>query len=253
MDLAIRARGLAKQYKIDKMQTLPDRSLREDLTNLFRKKKLVHEEFWALKPLDLEIRRGETVGLIGPNGSGKSTLLKMLSRVTWPTLGELELFGRVGSLLEVGTGFHVDLTGRENIYLSGAILGMQRKEVARHFDEIIAFSGVEEFLDTPVKRYSSGMFLRLAFSVMAHLDSDILIVDEVIAVGDGEFQKKCLEKMRAISQEGRTVIFVSHQMEKVRELCSRVLWLQKGELVADGEAELVLDRYESKAALQMSE
>lgn len=252
MDLAIQASGLAKKYKIDKMQKLSDRSLREDIMGLFRKKKVVHEEFWALKPIDFEIHRGEVVGLIGSNGSGKSTLLKILSRVTWPTLGEVSLFGKVGALLEVGTGFHVDLTGRENIFLSGAILGMKRKEVENHFDEIISFSGIEEFLDTPVKHYSSGMFLRLAFSVMAHLNSDILIVDEVIAVGDAEFQEKCLEKMRSIAAQGKTVILVSHQLDIVKDLCNRVMWLHKGRLVADGETEAILERYESKAALQVT-
>jgi len=251
MPIAIRTQKLSKKYRIDKCLELSDRSLSEDLMSPFcRKTKIVHEEFWALKSLDLEIFAGETIGLIGSNGSGKSTLLKMFSRITWPSTGQLELFGRVGALLEVGTGFHIELTGRENIYLCGAILGMKRKEVARYFDEIVAFSGVEEFLDTPVKKYSSGMFLRLAFSVMAHLNSDILVVDEVIAVGDQEFQEKCLDKMRSISQEGRTVIFVSHELDKIRELCSRVLWLEKGELIADGEAELILDKYESKAVLQ---
>ncbi|NGX37238.1 MAG: Teichoic acids export ATP-binding protein TagH [Chlamydiae bacterium] len=195
------------------------------------------EEIWALRDIDLEIGAGEALGIIGENGSGKSTLLKLLSRVTWPTEGEIELYGRVGALLEVGTGFHGDLTGRENIFLSGAILGMHRKEVKRHFDEIVSFADVEAFLDIPVKKYSSGMFLRLAFSVMAHLDSEILIIDEILGVGDHAFQEKCLAKMQAIADEGRTVIFVTHEHEKIRRLCTRVLLLKDGLLIADGEPE----------------
>ena len=249
MTPAIRTYNLGKKYRIDKVQEFAHRQLSEDLMQLLKsKKKHVREDFWALSEIDLEIHAGETVGIIGPNGSGKSTLLKLLSRVTWPTTGRIELFGRVGALLEVGTGFHVDLTGRENIYLAGAILGMNRREVKSHFDEIISFSGVEEFLDTPVKRYSSGMFLRLAFSVMAYLKNEILIVDEIIAVGDQEFQEKCLQKMHEIANEGRTVIFVSHQLEMIRSLCTRVLSLEKGRLIADGPTELILE--ECKADLQ---
>ncbi|NGX26948.1 MAG: Teichoic acids export ATP-binding protein TagH [Chlamydiae bacterium] len=218
--------------------------------NLGKKYKLpLREEFWALQGIDLEISPGEIVGLIGPNGSGKSTLLKILARVTWPSTGRLELSGRVGALLEVGTGFHTELTGRENIFLSGAILGMRRSEVKHHFDEIIAFSGVEDFLDIPVKKYSSGMFLRLAFSVMAHLKSEILIIDEIIAVGDQSFQEKCLQKIQSLADEGRTVILVSHQLDNIRTLCSRVLWLDHGRCIADGEPQPILEHYECKAAL----
>jgi lipopolysaccharide transport system ATP-binding protein len=191
------------------------------------------EEFWALKDINFEIKQGDRVGIIGRNGAGKSTLLKILSRITEPTTGRIVLNGRVASLLEVGTGFHPELTGRENIYLNGAILGMSRSEVQRKFDEIVEFSGVEKFLDMPVKRYSSGMHVRLAFSVAAHLEPEILIVDEVLAVGDAQFQKKCLGKMESYSKEGRTIIFVSHQMNTIRHLCSRVLVLQQGVLLPE--------------------
>ncbi len=222
----------------------------QNLGKKYRINKPTSEEFWALQGIDLEIQAGETIGLIGPNGSGKSTLLKLLARVTWPSIGKIELLGRVGALLEVGTGFHVELTGRENIYLAGAILGMRRHDVKRHFDEIIAFSGVEEFLDIPIKKYSSGMFLRIAFSVLAHLNSEILIVDEIIAVGDQSFKEKCLQKMQAMAEDGRTVILVSHQLDNIRALCSRVIWLEKGHCICDGETEVVLQQYECKAALQ---
>ena len=246
--IAIRIQNLGKKYQIDKARHASYKSLREDLMNFFclgRSKKIIQTEFWALQNLDLEIRANEAIGIIGPNGSGKSTLLKLLSRVTWPTTGSIDLYGRVGALLEVGTGFHTELTGRENIYLCGAILGMNRKEILRHFDEIIDFSGIEPFLDVPVKKYSSGMFLRLAFSVMAHLNSEILIVDEILAVGDQEFQEKCLKKMQQITGEGRTVIFVSHELGKMRDLCSRILWLEKGKLIADGNPCVLLDKYEN--------
>jgi len=249
--IAIRTQNLGKKYQIDKRKTARHRTLREDIMRFlrFNRTKIIHEEFWALQEIDLEIAQGETVGIIGSNGSGKSTLLKLLSRVTWPSVGEIEIFGRIGALLEVGTGFHADLTGRENIYLCGAILGMKRKEIAKHFDEIIAFSDVEEFLDTPVKKFSSGMFLRLAFSVMAHLKSEVLIVDEILAVGDQAFQDKCLGKMQQIAEEGRTVIFVSHQLEMVRSLCKRVLWLENGSLLIDGPASEILEEYKEPAPL----
>lgn len=237
----IRTVDLGKKYQINKRVR---NNLREDLMRLTKREKLVHEEFWALRDLDLEIWKGECVGIVGPNGSGKSTLLKLLSRVSWPTTGSIELLGRVGALLEVGVGFHPDLSGRENVYLCGAILGMKRSEINHYFDEIVAFSGVEAFLDTQVKKYSSGMFLRLAFSVMSYLSSEILIVDEIIAVGDAAFQEKCLKKMQDLLKEGRTVIFVSHQVEKIRQLCSRVIWLEKGRLIADGPTEVVLEKYE---------
>jgi lipopolysaccharide transport system ATP-binding protein len=186
------------------------------------------EAFWALKDVSFEIKRGESVGIIGRNGAGKSTLLKLLSRITAPTTGRIELDGNVASLLEVGTGFHPELTGRENIYLNGAILGMQRSEIKGKFDEIVAFAEVEKFLDTPVKHYSSGMYVRLAFAVAAHLEPDVLIVDEVLAVGDAEFQKKCLGKMKSVSEnDGRTVLFVSHNMQAVRQMCERVIFLKQ--------------------------
>ena len=202
------------------------------------------ETFWALSNVSFEIARGEVLGVIGPNGAGKSTLLKLLSGITEPTSGEARVWGRVGSLLEVGTGFHPELTGRENVYLNGCILGMKRTDVERRFDEIVAFSGVERFLDTPVKRYSSGMFVRLAFAVAAHLDSEILIVDEVLAVGDAEFQARCLGKMREVTgQRGRTVLFVSHNLSAIRALCDRAIVLKDGQLVAQGSVESCTQAY----------
>lgn len=191
------------------------------------------EPFWALKNVSFTVEPGQVVGIIGRNGSGKSTLLKVVAQITAPTAGEVHLRGRTGTLLEVGTGFHPELSGRENVFLNGAILGMSRAEIARKFDEIVAFSGVEEFIDTPVKRYSSGMQTRLAFSVAAHLEPEILIVDEVLAVGDAEFQKKCLGKMNEVSREGRTILFVSHNMSAVDQLCNRVIWLDRGKIVED--------------------
>jgi lipopolysaccharide transport system ATP-binding protein len=202
------------------------------------------EEFWALNDVSFEVQEGEVLGIIGRNGAGKSTLLKILSRITEPTSGRVTLRGRVASLLEVGTGFHPELTGRENIYLNGAILGMSRAEIRKKFDEIVAFAEIERFLDTPVKRYSSGMYVRLAFAVAAHLEPEILVVDEVLAVGDAEFQKKCLGKMDEVSRrEGRTVLFVSHNMSAVRSLCSRSLFLQDSRIVADGSPERITDAY----------
>jgi lipopolysaccharide transport system ATP-binding protein len=198
---------------------------------------------WALRDISLQIKEGEVVGLIGRNGAGKSTLLKLLSRITVPTEGRIRIRGRVASLLEVGTGFHQELTGRENIFLNGAILGMTRAEIVRKFDEIVDFSEIEEFLDTPVKRYSSGMYVRLAFAVAAHLDPEILIVDEVLAVGDTAFQKKCLGKMGSFAQSGRTVLFVSHNLDAVRTLCQRGIWLKDGRLHEDGRIEDVIESY----------
>ena len=198
---------------------------------------------WALQGVNLEVRQGELVGLVGRNGAGKSTLLKILSRVTRPSRGRVEIYGRVGSLLEVGTGFHPDLTGRENIYLSGAILGMRGFEIDRKFDEIVAFSEIEKFIDTPVKWYSSGMYVRLAFSVAAHLEPEILMMDEVLAVGDAAFQQKCLDKMHDIRQQGRTIFFVSHNMSAVTRLCKRVVWLDRGRVVRDGPAQEVVHDY----------
>ncbi len=205
-----------------------------------------HEEFWAVRDLSVNVQAGEVVGIIGRNGAGKSTLLKMLSRITDPTRGRITLRGRVASLLEVGTGFHPDLSGRENIFLNGAILGMTRAEIHRRLDEIVAFAEVEKFLDTPVKRYSSGMYVRLAFAVAAHLDPEILIIDEVLAVGDAAFQRKCLAKLQSATRdEGRTVLFVSHNLAAVRQLCSRAIVLQSGQLVADGPPPEAIAQYMS--------
>ena len=198
---------------------------------------------WALKDVSFEIKHGEAVGIIGRNGAGKSTLLKILSRITEPTFGRVEVFGRVASLLEVGTGFHPDLTGRENIYLNGTILGMKRREIDVKFDEIVDFSGVEKFIDTPVKRYSSGMRVRLAFSVAAHLEPEILIIDEVLAVGDAEFQQKCLGKMESVSRQGRTVLFVSHQMAAVANLCTCAVWIESGKVVGSGNTNEIINNY----------
>ncbi len=241
-DLAIRVRGVGKQYTIGRHV---EETLRETLVNRLRDPlgRRRRDTFWALDSIDLEVRRGEVVGLIGRNGAGKSTLLKILSRITVPTTGFIDLWGRVGSLLEVGTGFHPELTGRENIYLNGSILGMSRREISARFDEIVDFSGVERFLDTPVKRYSSGMFVRLAFAVAAHLEPEILIVDEVLAVGDAEFQKRCLGKMQDVAGHGRTVLFVSHNMSAVSTLCSRAVLLEQGRVVRDGAPEEVINAY----------
>jgi lipopolysaccharide transport system ATP-binding protein len=205
------------------------------------------EEFWALTNLDFEVRRGEVLGVIGRNGAGKSTLLKILSRITEPSAGRVTMAGRVASLLEVGTGFHPELTGRENVYLNGAVLGMTRSEVRRRFDEIVDFAGVGQFLDTPVKRYSSGMYVRLAFAVAAHLEQEILVVDEVLAVGDAEFQRKCIGKMDEISRkDGRTVLVVTHNMGLVTSLCSTAIWIDEGTVCARGAARLIVSKYLAK-------
>ncbi|MFT4302026.1 MAG: ABC transporter ATP-binding protein [Desulfovibrio sp.] len=243
----ISVEGLGKSYTIQHEGQTSYKSLREEIFKL-PKQLLQHssqtqEEFWALKDVSFDVMPGERVGIIGRNGAGKSTLLKMLSRITDPTIGRITLRGRAASLLEVGTGFHPELTGRENIFLNGAILGMSRVEVRRKFDEIVDFAGVEKFLDTPVKRYSSGMYVRLAFAVAAHLEPEILIVDEVLAVGDIEFQKKCLGKMEAVSKEGRTLLFVSHQMGMISKLCQRGLFFKNGKLVMDDAAEACVQKY----------
>lgn len=216
--------------------------------------KKLGESILALDDISFSVNQGETLGIIGKNGAGKSTLLKILSRVTAPTSGVVKVKGRIGSLLEVGTGFHPELTGRENVYLNGAILGMKKAEVARKFDEIVDFSGVEKFIDTPVKRYSSGMYVRLAFAVAAHLDPEILIVDEVLAVGDAEFQKKCLGKMGDVAYEGRTVLFVSHSMDSIKTLCKSCIWLKDGKQFAEGESENVVTKYlsDNHAVIQPS-
>ena len=230
----ISVEGLGKSYTIRHEGQTHYKSLREEIfklpSRLLRRGGQSREEFWALKDVSFDIMPGDRVGIIGRNGAGKSTLLKLLSRITEPTTGRITLRGRVASLLEVGTGFHPELTGRENIYLNGAILGMSRAEVRRKFDEIVDFAGVEKFLDTPVKRYSSGMYVRLAFAVAAHLEPEILIVDEVLAVGDAEFQKKCLGKMEDVGREGRTVLFVSHNLSMIKFLCNSAMLLQDGVL-----------------------
>jgi lipopolysaccharide transport system ATP-binding protein len=257
-DIVIGAEGLGKKYVIGHRSADRHATLRETLgrtagrlghgvRDMLRGRPIVAgdqiEEFWALQDVSFEIRRGDVVGVIGRNGAGKSTLLKILSRITEPSTGRVEIKGRVASLLEVGTGFHPELTGRENIYLNGAILGMSRAEVRRKFDEIVDFAGVEKFLDTPVKRYSSGMYVRLAFSVAAHLEPEILVVDEVLSVGDAEFQKKCLGKMENVAGEGRTVLFVSHNLASVQRLCKSGIVLSEGRIDFGGTAEACVTRY----------
>lgn len=246
MKPAIEVKNLSKEYTIFH-EKASYYSLRDELSSLFSLKKNRAEKFLALKDVSFQVQPGEILGIIGPNGAGKSTLLKILSRITPPSSGEVILRGSVGSLLEVGTGFHPELSGRENIFLNGAILGMSRKEIAHKFDEIVAFSGVEKFLDTPVKFYSSGMYVRLAFAVAAHMDSEILIIDEVLAVGDTEFQKKCLGKMEEITQKsGRTILLVSHNMNIVQNLCQRAVLLDQGQIKSAGKAQEVVGEYVSK-------
>jgi lipopolysaccharide transport system ATP-binding protein len=249
---AITIENLSKRYTIDHRRAEGDalrhaveRALRSPIAWLRSReqKKIQHVDFWALRDVSFQIACGEVVGIIGSNGAGKSTLLKILSRITIPTEGRLRINGRCASLLEVGTGFHQELTGRENIFLNGAILGMSHAEITRKFDEIVDFSGIEEFLDTPVKRYSSGMYVRLAFAVAAHLEPEVMIVDEVLAVGDIAFQKKCLGKMGSIAQSGRTVLFVSHNLEAVRTLCQRCVWLKGGRLHKDGKVDEIAEAY----------
>jgi lipopolysaccharide transport system ATP-binding protein len=246
----IHGEGLGKEYRRglqadDGLRHSIEAFLRSPLASLRRKKE---ETFWALKDVSLDVREGEVLGLIGRNGAGKTTLLKILSRITRPTTGWAEIHGRVGSLLEVGTGFHPELTGRENTFLSGAILGMGKAEIARKFDEIVAFAELEKFIDTPVKHYSSGMYVRLAFAVAAHLEPEILLVDEVLAVGDINFQKKCLGKMGDVARAGRTVVLVSHQLNQIRRLCHRVVWIDDGCIRQDGPTHEVVSAYESAMA-----
>jgi len=270
-EVAISCDGLSKQYRIGERESY--KALRDVITNAaaspFRRLRaalnngngnsalethdsslIAHhsDRFWALDDVSFEVKRGEVIGIIGRNGAGKSTLLKILSRITKPTRGHAKIHGRVGSLLEVGTGFHPELTGRENIYLNAAILGMRKAEVERKFDEIVAFAEVEKFIDTPVKRYSSGMYVRLAFAVAAHMETEVLLVDEVLAVGDAQFQKKCFEKMREIGKGGRTILFVSHNMSAMRNICERGLILDQGNLVSQGEINSVVDRYMATSA-----
>jgi lipopolysaccharide transport system ATP-binding protein len=261
-DLAVRVENLSKRYRIGGPQARY-KTLRESLADMAaaparRLRRLGQsspedETIWALKDVSFEVKKGEVVGIIGRNGAGKTTLLRILSRITEPTEGQAEIKGRVGSLLEVGTGFHPELTGRENIYLNGAILGMKRAEIDQRFDEIVAFSEIEKFLDTPVKRYSSGMYVRLAFSVAAHLEPEILLVDEVLAVGDAAFQKKCLGKMGDVAHEGRTVLFVSHNMDAILRLCSSAVYLRSGRICGRGRVADVVNQYASEASWSGSE
>jgi len=255
-DIAIRVAGISKRYRLGQIQSYG--TLRDSIADAFSRpvralkstrdggapaRSPRRETLWAVRDVSFDVQRGEVVGLVGRNGAGKTTVLKILSRITTPTAGEVMLRGRVGSLLEVGTGFNAELTGRENVFLNGAIIGMKRAEIARKFDEIVEFSGVGRFLDTPVKRYSTGMAVRLAFSVAAHLETEIILVDEVLSVGDVEFQRKCLGKMEDVTSEGRTVVFVSHNLTAVRRLCSRAILLKSGEVEADGPTEAVLATY----------
>ena len=260
MSYAIRAQNIGKKYLITHQQRERYQAFRDSLAAVFKNmlywvsgrrgvNQLRHvnrEQFWALEGIEFEIARGERVGIIGRNGAGKSTLLKVLSRITEPTTGRVAIRGKVASLLEVGTGFHPELTGRENIFLNGAILGMTKEEIRRKFDDIVAFSEIEKFLDTPVKRYSSGMYVRLAFAVAAHLEPEILVVDEVLAVGDAAFQKKCLGRMGEVSREGRTVLFVSHNMSAVRQLCDRAMVIDGGNKVFDGEVGDAISFYQNE-------
>lgn len=247
----IEVKGLSKKYRISHQRGYL--ALRDTLASCLKKPfdlfqcnkqaSVLKEDFWALRDISFGIKPGEVVGVIGRNGAGKTTLLKILSRITFPTEGEIRLHGRVGSLLEVGTGFHPELTGRENIYFNGSILGMKKREIRNKFNEMVEFSGVEKFLDIPVKRFSSGMQVRLAFSVAAYLEPEILLVDEVLAVGDAEFQKKCLGKMKDVSKGGRTILFVSHNMSAIRNLCSRVIMLEGGMISMDSDPETTVSRY----------
>jgi lipopolysaccharide transport system ATP-binding protein len=247
MAVSIEAQGLSKRYRIGQMQAAYG-TLRDSLAHAAarlagRESEYEKQEIWALRDVSFQVDEGEVLGVIGRNGAGKSTLLKVLTRITTPTSGRAVIRGRVGSLLEVGTGFNPELTGRENVFLNGSILGMKRREIQRKLDEIIEFSGVEKFIDTPVKRYSSGMSVRLAFSVAAHLEPEIMLVDEVLAVGDAEFQQRCLGRMEDLSGTGRTVLFVSHNMQAVNQLCDRAIWLEGGEIYDEGEPSDVVTHY----------
>lgn len=261
MTAAIRIENLSKRYFVDhddRARTGNYRTLRESLSHLAAaplrrlrgERQTSREEFWALKDVSFEVQPGEVLGIIGRNGAGKSTLLKVLSRITKPTAGRVELNGRVGSLLEVGTGFHPELTGRENIYLNGSILGMPKREIDRRFDEIVAFAEIEQFLDTPVKRYSSGMYVRLAFAVAAHLEPELLIVDEVLAVGDAGFQRRCFDKLRSLRTSGRTVLLVTHNLGAVANICTRAINLESGTLVSSGQPQQQVTWYLSRLADQ---
>jgi lipopolysaccharide transport system ATP-binding protein len=251
MPVAIRTEGLSKQYQIGQMRAAYG-TLRDSVVQGVKRLRTGHvheprETIWALKDVSFEAQQGEVIGVIGANGAGKSTLLKVLSRITTPTEGRAEIRGRVGSLLEVGTGFHPELTGRENVYLNGSILGMRRSEINNAFDDIVEFSGVEKFIDTPVKRYSSGMYVRLAFSVAAHFEPEVMIVDEVLAVGDAEFQRRSMGRMESLGESGRTIVFVSHNLRGVLQLCDRAILLDGGRVVASGPTPEVVSRYEEQA------
>jgi lipopolysaccharide transport system ATP-binding protein len=273
-DIAIRVENLGKRYFLSHENSTSYKALRDSFAHLslaglklinpftlsgqlraclkapqLKTSNHITDEFWALKDVSFDIYHGERIGIVGRNGAGKSTLLKLLARITEPTTGRVEISGRVASLLEVGTGFHPELTGRENIYLNGSVLGMSRREITRKFDEIVGFAEVDRFLDTPVKRYSSGMYVRLAFAVAAHLEPDILIVDEVLAVGDASFQAKCLGKMEEVTaSEGRTVLFVSHQMSAISKLCNRSIYLENGQLIASGSTQKIIAMYAASAS-----
>ncbi len=256
---AILAENISKRYQIG--ENAGYETLRESITRAFtrpvrwmkgERERSKTRAFWALRNVSLEVKQGDVVGILGRNGAGKSTLLKVFSRITTPTSGRAVLRGRMGSLLEVGTGFHPELSGRDNIYLNGSILGMSKAEIRKHFDEIVAFSEIEDFLDTPVKNYSSGMYMRLAFAVAAHLDPEILVVDEVLAVGDARFQKKCLKKMDSVAKQGRTVLFVSHNIAAISSLCTTGVLLQKGEVIASGPIQSVIQKYSSSAGISSS-
>lgn len=270
MGTAIKTQKLSKKYLIGHKRQVSYMTLRDVVSYKLRDftRRLHHpflassgqplagisdtEDLWALKDVSIEVKQGERLGIIGRNGAGKSTLLKIISRITEPTEGRVSIKGRVGSLLEVGTGFHPELTGRENIFLNGAVLGMSKGEIDKKFDEIVDFAGVEKFLDTPVKRYSSGMYVRLAFAVAAHLESEILLVDEVLAVGDSQFQKKCLGTMGNFAREGRTVLFISHNMAAINTLCERVVWIDDGKVLLDGLAQKVINSYLCESAQNAS-
>lgn len=254
MKHSIEIQGLSKRYRIGRLQRTFREHILEFAKRPFWRRNKEAEWIWALKDVSFNVPEGEVVGIIGRNGAGKSTLLKILSKITYPTMGSIKVKGRVASLLEVGTGFHSELTGRENIYLNGSILGMKKREVDKHFDAIVEFAGVEKFIDTQIKRYSSGMSMRLGFAVAAHLEPDILIVDEVLAVGDAAFQKKCLDTMEGLKKGGRTVLFVSHNLAAVENLCSRGIWLDDGKVRKDGAAkEVIVDYMASFAGNQASE
>ncbi len=247
-DVAIRVEGLGKRYRLGQAE---QGSMWERLRRTLGRRGPLNDVIWVLKDVGFEVKKGDVVGIVGANGAGKSTLLKILSRITEPTEGWAEVYGRVGSLLEVGTGFHPELTGRENIYLNGAILGMRKAEIARKLDEIVAFAEIERFLDTPVKRYSSGMYVRLAFAVAAHLEPEVLLVDEVLSVGDASFQKRCLGKMGEVSRGGRTIVLVSHGMAAVKALTRTAIWLDRGRIREQGDSADVVDRYLATAGVEL--